>query len=452
MSGHSKPGKISWRTNLWLLPTLIVTGALIVFALSERLDWKHYTGAISLPIWLDQGSAEDARALLGATSGAIITTLGLVLSITVLTLSIAASQFGQRLLRRYMRDTGTQVCIGVFASAFVFSLLTLLSVTSRPHETQYVPWLTIWISTLWALTCIGVLIYYINHVAVSIQVNNVLADLSADFDCAVHSGLKTGGQPGTPPDVKADVELRAPCTGYLQSIDYPALVAAASESDAVICFLYRPGQFVMSGSVLAVAEGRRAAGIGLEHAFPHAVGIGVGRTLRQDPEFAIAQMVEIALRALSSGINDPNTALTCVNWITEALRRLAEAPAGGPLHLDGNRRVRVVERERDFEDVAAAAFAPMRRAAKDSMLLTTSILNAIAFTAPLLTNDAVRRALKRQAQLTFEGFRADSSDRPDVAAAYGRVIDALSKDALSEGALNQREVSGELLASAPPQT
>jgi uncharacterized membrane protein len=257
VSGHSKPGKISWRTNLWLRPTLIVAGALIVFALSERLDWKQYTGAISLPIWLDQGSAEDARALLGATSGAIITTLGLVLSITVLTLSIAASQFGQRLLRRYMRDTGTQLCIGVFASAFVFSLLTLLSVTSRPNETQYVPWLTIWISTLWALTCIGVLIYYINHVAVSIQVNNVLADLSADFDCAVHSALKTRGRPGMPlPDLKADLELTAPCAGYLQSIDYSALVAAAARRDAVIRFLYRPGQFVLSGAVVAVAEGR----------------------------------------------------------------------------------------------------------------------------------------------------------------------------------------------------
>src|SRR5262249_43059426 len=128
-------------------------------------------------------------------------------------------------------------CIGEFASAFVFSLLTLLSVTSRPHETQYVPWLTIWISTLWALTGIGVLIYYINHVAVSIQVNNVLADLSADFAGALLSGSNAGGQPGTPPDVVAALELRAPGAGYLESSDYPALVAAASESDAVICFL-----------------------------------------------------------------------------------------------------------------------------------------------------------------------------------------------------------------------
>src|SRR5579862_4103279 len=176
---------ISWRTNLWLAPSLIVATALAVFVVTQSLDRAHYSGAITLPGWLDQGSAADARDLLSATAGAIITTLGLVLSITVLTLSIAASQFGQRLLRRYMRDRGTQVCIGIFAATFVFSLLTLLSGSSRAEEKEFLPWLSILISKIWALTCNPVLIYYINHVALSIQVNNVLADLSADFRWAI---------------------------------------------------------------------------------------------------------------------------------------------------------------------------------------------------------------------------------------------------------------------------
>ena len=99
---------ISWRTNLWLIPSLTVAVALLVFIVAQGIDRANYEGALVLPRWLDQGSAADARSLLSATAGAIIATLGLVLSITVLTLSIAASQFGQRLLRRYMRDRGTQ--------------------------------------------------------------------------------------------------------------------------------------------------------------------------------------------------------------------------------------------------------------------------------------------------------------------------------------------------------
>ena len=151
---------VSWRSNRWVVASLMVAAALAVFVVSQSLDRAHYNGAITFPGGLDQGSAAYARALLSATAEAIITTLGLVLSITVLTLSLAASQFGQRLLRRYMRDRGTQACIGIFAATFVFSLLTLLSVTSRPNEKEYVPWLSIWISTVWALACIGVLILH----------------------------------------------------------------------------------------------------------------------------------------------------------------------------------------------------------------------------------------------------------------------------------------------------
>ena len=224
---------ISWRTNLWLIPSLTVAAALLIFIVAQGIDRADYEGALVLPRWLDQGSAADARSLLSATAGAIITTLGLVLSITVLTLSIAASQFGQRLLRRYMRDRGTQVCIGIFAATFVFSLLTLLSVTSRVNEKEFVPWLSIWISTTWALTCIAVLIYYINHVALSIQVNNVLADLSGDFRWAISQNQ--GPNPAcrvSIPVVRSDLTLLSPTTGYIQSINYQALVSAAAEVDA----------------------------------------------------------------------------------------------------------------------------------------------------------------------------------------------------------------------------
>ena len=301
---------VSWRTNLWLIPSLTVAAALLVFMVAEGMDRADYDGALVLPRWLDQGSAADARALLSATAGAIITTLGLVLSITVLTLSIAASQFGQRLLRRYMRDRGTQVCIGIFAATFVFSLLTLLSVTSRPNEKEFVPWLSIWISTTGALTCIAVLIYFINHVALSIQVNNVLADLSGDFRWAVsHNQGPNPPRKESIPVVRSDLTLVSPATGYIQSINYQALVSAAAEVDAVVRLESQPGQFVVQGTVLAVAEGERLSQTQLEDEFGRAViRIGERRTLLQDPEFAIAQIVEIALRAMSPGVNDPNTA------------------------------------------------------------------------------------------------------------------------------------------------
>jgi uncharacterized membrane protein len=421
--------KISWRTNLWFIPSLTVALALVVFFVSQSLDRADHVAVIALPGWLNQGSAADARALLSATAGAIITTLGLVLSITVLTLSIAASQFGQRLLRRYMRDRGTQACIGVFAATFVFSLLTLLSVTSRFNEKEYVPWLSIWISTLWALACIGVLIYYINHVALSIQVNNVLADLSADFRWAIRQNHSSNAPSrASLPEVRPDLALAAPVTGYIQLIDYRALVIAAIEADALVRFIYRPGQFVVKGTTLAVAERRKLSESPLQDVFGRTVRIGVRRTLMQDPEFAIAQIVEIALRAMSPGINDPNTAVSCVNWLADGIRELAQYFSRNPVHVDSNGNLRVIESVNPFESVIAAAYDPIRQVARNSPMLTIGMLNAISQIAPFVQTETGREALSNQVQLASEGFFSDavSGDREDVAAAYRRAAQALS--------------------------
>ncbi len=421
---------VSWRANLWLIPSLTVAAALLVFIVAQGIDRADYDGSLALPRWLDQGSAADGRSLLSATAGAIITTLGLVLSITVLTLSIAASQFGQRLLRRYMRDRGTQVCIGIFAATFVFSLLTLLSVTSRPNEKEFVPWLSIWISTTGALTCIAVLIYYINHVALSIQVNNVLADLSGDFRWAINQNQ--GPIPArrvSIPSVRSDLTLLSPTTGYVQSINYQALVSAAAEAGAVVRLESQPGQFVVQGSVLAVAQGDRLSQTHLlEDEFGREViRIGVRRTLLQDPEFAIAQIVEIALRAMSPGVNDPNTAVTCVNWLADSLRVLAQNPAGNPAHLDSQGNLRVIEKVNDFERIVSTAYGAIRQVARNSPMLTIAMLNSISLIAPFVTTAAEQEALHNQVRLAHEGLAADtvSGDRQGVEEAYRWAVVAL---------------------------
>ena len=419
---------MSGRTNLWLVPSLMVAGAIVVFMATQSLDRAQHAGAIGLPGWLDQGGAADARSLLAATAGAIITTLGLVLSITVLTLSIATSQFGQRLLQKYMRDQATQLCIGTFAATFVFSLLTLMSVTSRANEKEFVPWLSVWVSTLWAISCIGVLIYYINHVAVIIQVNNVLADIATDFDRAVRASYSAMGRSVPPiPEISPEVALVAPTAGYIQRIDYPRLVVAAGEADGIVRLLHRPGQFVVKGATMAVAACRRLPGSKLQEIFEGAVTIGMCRMVHQDNEFAVSQIVEIALRAMSPGLNDPTTAVTCVDWLGDSIRTLARYPRPNPARVDNSGKVRVVEKVNDFERVVAAAFDPIRQVARNSPMLTIRLLNTFSGIAPFMQTITQRGALYSQVELTFEGFTADavSRDRADVSAAYYRAVRAL---------------------------
>jgi uncharacterized membrane protein len=166
----------------------------------------------------------------------------------------------------------------------------------------------------------------------------------------------------------------------------------------------------------------------LRDVFGRTIRIGVRRTLIQDPEFAIAQIVEIALRAMSPGISDPNTAVSCVNWLADGIRELVQCSSRNPVHVDGNGNLRVIESVNPFECVIAAAYDPIRQVARNSPMLTIGMLNAISQIAPFVQAETGKDAMSNQVQLASEGFFADavSGDREDVAAAHRRAAQALS--------------------------
>jgi uncharacterized membrane protein len=165
----------------------------------------------------------------------------------------------------------------------------------------------------------------------------------------------------------------------------------------------------------------------LQEIFEGAVTIGMCRMVHQDNEFAVSQIVEIALRAMSPGLNDPTTAVTCVDWLGDSIRTLARYPCPNPARVDNSGKVRVVEKVNDFERVVAAAFDPIRQVARNSPMLTIRLLNTFSGIAPFMQTITQRGALYSQVELTFEGFTADavSRDRADVSAAYYRAVRAL---------------------------
>jgi uncharacterized membrane protein len=428
--------RIGWRTNLWLIPGLAVSSCLIIFALTQWVDHAQFNGTIQLPQWVDQGSASDCRDLVSATAGAIITTLGLILSITVLIFSMAASQFGQRLLRRFMRDHGIQISIGIFSATFVFSLLTLLSVTARPNEREFVPWVSAWTSLVLALSCVGTLIYFINHVAVLLQVNTVLAEIVADFQRVVLEQATSGDALSSvvpAPAREPDFSLLASSSGYLQWIDYPQLVGTARQSGCEVAFLHHAGRFILEGSPLAVGwvdpgQEKSSPKAVLVEAFEERVRLGPRRTMRQDPGFAVAQIVEIGLRAMSPAVNDPFTMLSCVDALSVCLRVFLVSPEHRPLHLDEQGTVRVREKLLTFARMAAGGFDPMRQVSRDSTAATIRIFQAIAALAPFIFDVSQLGELEFQVDLTREGYisNAVSRDREDVDREFSLVKEAVN--------------------------
>src|SRR3989442_1163508 len=187
-SGGRRPLLAPWRrealrTTLWVVPTAMVAAAVLLFAVTYGLDRAIASGRVSLPGWAIAGEADASRQVLIGIAAAVITVAGVMFSITILALQLASQQFGPRMLRNFIRDVGTQVSLGAFVATFVYSVLTLGSVAHG--SAAFVPHLSVTVALVLTLGDLGVLIYFIHHVATSIQLTSVVAGIAGDFRATI---------------------------------------------------------------------------------------------------------------------------------------------------------------------------------------------------------------------------------------------------------------------------
>ncbi|RJR51309.1 MAG: DUF2254 domain-containing protein [Desulfobacteraceae bacterium] len=402
------------RSSFYFLPSLLV-GTVVVFAfIAVELDgvipndWAHgliYTG-----------SAEGASTILGTIAGSMITTAGVVFSLTLIALTLASNQFGPRLLRNFRRDTVTQFVIGSFVSTFLYCLLVLRSIR-REDAGSFVPHLSVSIAVLFALASLAALIYFIHHIAVSIQADEVIARVYAELTQGIERifpekiGEEDPGHPTErhdPPLSKQFDRDAFPVNsvrdGYLQLIDPDSMMKLAVQEDALIRVERRPGQYVAVGTPLVrVWPGERGSET-LKARVLEAFIIGSNRTPVQDVEFSINQLVEVAVRALSPGINDPFTAITCVDRLGSALCRLAEREMPSPYRRDEQGRLRVVVASSvTFPGIADAALNQIRQAARSNAAVTIRLLETIAQIAGFAPREEDRASLLGHAEMIARG-------------------------------------------------
>jgi uncharacterized membrane protein len=378
--------------------------------------------------WVWAGGPEGARALLS-------TVAGVVFSITIVALSLASSQFGPRLLRNFMRDTGNQVVLGTFIATFVYCLLVLRTVRGS-EDAQFVPAIAITGALVLAITSLGVLIYFIHHVAASIQVTHLITVVSHDLLHAIDRLFpeKIGYGGSEPQDWRKarfpegfEREARpvsAARSGYLQAIDSEGLMHLATEHDLILRVTPRPGQFVIQGSALVSAWPGERVDERLAEKIHDAFIVGAERTLTQDVEFAVDQLVEVAVRALSPGVNDPFTAMTCIDRLGEALCQLAERVLPSPSRYDVDGRLRVVVHPITFTGVTDAAFNQIRQYGRGSAAVTIRLLEVIAGVGAHASREEDRAALLQQARMIRRGSEEaipEERDRKDVEAWYRAV-------------------------------
>ncbi len=431
------------RTTFWFVPALLIVVATVIFVVTFAVDVAAYYHHLQLPFWLHLGSADAGRDVLIAIAAAIITTVGVVFSITILALTLASQQFGPRMMRNFVRDVGNQFTLGIFVSSFVYSVLALGSISSFPHP-DFVPHLTVAVAEALLLVDLAVLIYFINHIAASIQLPAVIAGIAHDLDVAIDTEFPAAGKdaplaggqerylPQNTDELLANIEQRggvvlAAKSGYLQFVGYAQLTKIANLLDATIRLDYRPGHFIVAGQPIAKVFPQGAAQQ-VERELAKAHVTGPHRTLMQDPIFAIDQMVEIAIRALSPAVNDTFTALTCLDWLSSGLCRISQRQLSSDVYRNEEGRVRLISAGWTYERMVNRALDKIRQAAVGMPAVLIRILDSISVVAASTTTVAQREVLLRQAQMVWrsaDGSILEPNDLNDVRRRFERAQLAL---------------------------
>ncbi len=423
------------RTNLWLVPTIEIVLAVALFAGTHALDRAAYDGSLHFPSWVISGTADAGRQILTAIAAAVITVVTLVFSITIVTLTLASTQFGPRMLRNFIRDRITQFTLGSFVATFVFAILTLVSIGPDSHG-DFIPHLSITVTMGLVVVDVGVLVMFIDHIAKSIQLPQVIASIAGDLSRAIEAEGR--GQDGTTAKagpslsemlVRLDEEsgvVRAPRSGYLQYVGMKRLIEIAGRGHAVIRLLHRPGHFVVEGQPLADVW-PAAAAPGVARALGGAHATGPHRTLTQDPSFAVDQLVEIAIRALSPAVNDTFTALACIDWLGDSLCKIAGGWEPVTVHRDAAGHVRVITVTVSFRRLVERAHDKIRQAGRGMPAVMIRQLDGLAKVMTYTTSAEERELLVEQAAMILranEESVPEERDRADVRRRYDEVLQA----------------------------
>jgi uncharacterized membrane protein len=429
--------------NLWVVPLLMAAASLLLFAVTRRLDAIVPAPAENartwLPEWMVARTPADADVVLNAMLTALATALALVFSTSVLVFSLASSQLGPRLIRRFVQDPVTQVTLGAFLSGVILCTVTLGSVRNGIGSSG-VPVVSYSLSVIIGLGCFVLLIFYVHRVATTIQSPAVVASVVRQLDRSLDESRAPldGASRCTDADLVRDTAERArseggsidgPASGFFQAVDELRLMDAAEEFDAVVVLVQRPGAFLVGGRPLVrVLPASRAEAVRV--AVHEAVEVGEARTRRQDVEFAILQVVEIGIRALSPAVNDTITGIICVNWLGAALSRLAVLPdlTGGICGRDGT--LRVVVPPLSFDEALRACFDLIRQSSARNPAVVLALLDALG-AAAVDTLPEHRAALRDYADAVLESAWAAGADGPDaedMTARHRRTIEAIAAE------------------------
>lgn len=407
--------RVRLREAYWAVPAVLTGGcgaaAFALIALDRRLQREGVAFAFT-------GGPDSARSILDAIASSMLTLTALVFSITVIVLQLASTQFSPRVLRTFLSDRQNQVTLGVFTGTFIYALVTLRAVRGSDGLVDlFVPGVAITVAFVLVLLSIGLFVAYIQHITQSIRVATIVDRISEETDDEIRRlpAEELEATVPRPPPAESPVTVTAPRRGTVLAVDHRQLARRASADGTWIEVAVRIGDFVPEGAVLALVHGEGPDPGPVAAAFVQ----GVERSIEGDVTFGFRQLVDIAARALSPGINDPSTAVQCLDQLHHLLRQLAVRPPLLGQEHDGDGALRVVYPVPTWDEVLGLALDEIRNVGADSLQVQRRV-EAILRDLLRVVDDSRRTSVERQLELLL---RRRALDLPPVE----RPLDGVSR-------------------------
>ena len=420
------------RGALWALPTVAIGVALIAGSVLSSITIDPDS---SLAVLVFQGTADDARNLLIGIASTMVTVIALVLGLTVVALQLASTQFSPRLLRNFLRDLVNQLTLSSFVATFAYSTAGLYTVgISGGQRTTTYPRLAVSGALVLLFVSMIMLVFFVHHLAHSIQIDQVMADVEHDTLHVVHHSLAAGDDSSQRPQIpEGAVALLAARSGYVQTLHLGELVEVAARNDAYVALVPMVGEHVIVATPLAWAwrtdgtasalstEATRTLSMGLSRG----VRLGFERTAEQDVAFGVRQLADVASKALSPAINDPYTAVQAVDHLSVILAALATRPLGGRTLADGNGVARVHSPGRDWPYFIDLGLGQVRRFGHTEPRVVLALLRVVRDLGTLCSAQRLA-SLREYVHVLMEDVRRDIAQPSDRDPLLRRGNDLLS--------------------------
>jgi uncharacterized membrane protein len=396
------------RSSFWFVPAVIVcAAAMLALALIETDRTLAQNVGDSWPRLFGAG-ASGSRGVLSTIAGSMITVAGVIFSITIVSLSLASSQYTSRVIRNFIGDRANQTVLGIFVGIFAYCLVVLRTIRGG-DEGAFVPGVSVLVAVVLAFVGIAFLIFFIQHIGSSIQAAQIIASVAKDTLKAVdHLFPESGGEPAGEPEGAASLTqqqfrgaIPARRTGYVQRVDVVALMAFARARQTTVRMECRIGEFVIEDTPLASVSEARDADPDAVRQINAAYTVDRQRTVDQDAAYGIRQLVDVALKGLSPGINDTTTAVMCVDYLTAILARLAHRQLETPGRGEAG-EVQVIVHGPTYGDFVTEAFDQIRQNADGNVEVLRRLIHSLETLSRITPSTERRRVLLLQVEAVRE--------------------------------------------------